>query len=181
MTPGDIQIRPWADVIETPGMDDAVDRIFFEASNRQSFASAAERAEFRTLWLGHFVETFPDLACVAVGARGTPLGYIVASDLDPRRDRALGELTYFAVLGDLLDRYPAHLHINVDGAARGFGIGQHLIAWAVTRLRRRGAPGLHVMTGAASRNVTFYERAAFQPAATVPWRERRLLCLTRDL
>ena len=42
--------------------------------------------------------------------------------------------------------YPAHLHINLDAAARGRGLGRGLMAAYLDQLRQLGVPGVHLNT-----------------------------------
>jgi RimJ/RimL family protein N-acetyltransferase len=63
---------------------------------------------------------------------------------------------------DLHD-YPAHLHINLDVAARGRGLGQDLMEAYIDQLRHFGIPGVHLNT--TSVNVAacrLYEKIGFR-------------------
>ena len=73
-----------------------------------------------------------------------------------------------------LQRYPAHLHINVDARWRGYGLGKKLMLAYLDQLRRLGIPGVFLQT--TSRNQTacrLYENLGFQLLAAAPskmWR-----------
>ncbi|MFZ5808732.1 MAG: GNAT family N-acetyltransferase [Chloroflexota bacterium] len=59
--------------------------------------------------------------------------------------------------------YPAHLHVNLDRAYRGMGIGRELIEAFLSQLRERGVAGVHLKT--TSENVAacaLYEKMGFQ-------------------
>jgi GNAT superfamily N-acetyltransferase len=56
--------------------------------------------------------------------------------------------------------YPAHLHMNVEAAARRHGIGGALLARFVEDLRGRRVPGIHLYCGAPPRG--FYLRHGFE-------------------
>ena len=58
------------------------------------------------------------------------------------------------------DRYPAHLHVNVDSPFRGIGVGRRLIESYLADLRRIGVSGVHVYCG--SDPVKFYLRLGFR-------------------
>jgi hypothetical protein len=56
--------------------------------------------------------------------------------------------------------YPAHLHINIDAAYRGGGVGRRLTDAYFADLRRHEIPGVHIFCGAGP--VDFYRRLGFQ-------------------
>ena len=62
---------------------------------------------------------------------------------------------------DLLDKFPAHLHINLTSHARGKGIGTLLINKFCEDLKINLITGAHVITALSSRNFSFYEKNDF--------------------
>ena len=44
----------------------------------------------------------------------------------------------------ILDRWPSHLHINLDPSARGRGVGKALIERFLHHARQKGSPGVHL-------------------------------------
>lgn len=63
---------------------------------------------------------------------------------------------------ELAAQYPAHLHIDLQGRARGTGLGRALIERLLTELRGRGIAGVHL--GVDENNVNaigFYEHLGF--------------------
>jgi ribosomal protein S18 acetylase RimI-like enzyme len=59
--------------------------------------------------------------------------------------------------------YPAHLHINLAQAARGFGMGKRLMDACLDQMAGLGIPGIHLKTtnlNAAA--VKMYEKMGFQ-------------------
>jgi GNAT superfamily N-acetyltransferase len=140
-----------------------IDAIFFEASATRSFPSEIARAMFHERWLGRYLAHNPDDALVATDADGRVVGYLVGARDDPARSPRYADIPYFADLADLTALYPAHLHINLAPQARGHGIGARLVDEFVRRLISDGTPGFHVVTGAQSRNRTFYARMGLLP------------------
>jgi ribosomal protein S18 acetylase RimI-like enzyme len=64
---------------------------------------------------------------------------------------------------DILQRYPAHLHINLVAEARGRGFGNSLMQRLFSQLRRALVPGVHLSYG--TQNVGaghFYARLGFE-------------------
>lgn len=68
------------------------------------------------------------------------------------------------MLTDLVDEYPAHLHIDLLPEAQGRGAGRALIDAAVDGLRGRGVPGVHLVAAKANAGAqAFYPRVGFVP------------------
>ena len=63
----------------------------------------------------------------------------------------------------MLDRYPAHLHVDLLPVAQGGGNGRRLLETLFDALRADGAPGVHL--GVARANVGavgFYHHLGFE-------------------
>jgi ribosomal protein S18 acetylase RimI-like enzyme len=70
-----------------------------------------------------------------------------------------------------LQKYPAHLHINVEAAWRGHGLGQRLMDAYLLQLRSLGVRGVHLMT--TNRNEVacrLYEKMGFRLLEARPTR-----------
>ena len=68
-----------------------------------------------------------------------------------------------------LERYPAHLHINLQPGFRGRHVGRRLVERFLECLRAAGAPGAHVAVSEENRIACrFFERLAFQPLGRYP-------------
>ena len=136
---------------------------------------------FRERWLGRYLAHDPGLVIVALDEAGGVVGYLVGSLEDPARTRRFADIGYFATFADLTARYPAHLHINVSRDWRNAGLGARLVARFLADARAAGVPGVHVVTGSASRNRAFYERAGFRAAGLTSWHGQEVVFLARDL
>ena len=120
----DFQICRWIELgPERDGLISDLDRIFFSSSARQSFESEREKAEFRERWLGRFLKYFPDCTVLALDRERRAIGYVIGSLDDPATDPLFAGLPILAAFAALTARYPAQLHINIDEAWRGRGIG----------------------------------------------------------
>lgn len=63
-----------------------------------------------------------------------------------------------------VDRYPAHLHIDLLPEAQGQGLGRRLMNEMFDRLRERGVPAVHLALDPANAGAgLFYERLGFVP------------------
>lgn len=61
-----------------------------------------------------------------------------------------------------LTPYPAHLHINVDQAYRGYGLGKKLIQTYLNQLKQLNIPGVHLFTTSQNEKACLlYERMGF--------------------
>jgi GNAT superfamily N-acetyltransferase len=176
-----ITIRRWSEIADKDKLMPALDVIFFEASATKSFASEKERATFRERWLGRYLVHEPQWAYVACDADGSVAGYLVGSIDDPRRSGRYGDVGYFLNFADLTESYPAHLHVNLAPTYRNRGIGADLIAAFAADAAKAGAIGLHVVTGAGSRNVHFYERNGFRELARATFNAHEVVFLGRSL
>ncbi|MBL7199490.1 MAG: GNAT family N-acetyltransferase [Anaerolineae bacterium] len=68
-----------------------------------------------------------------------------------------------------LDRYPAHLHINVAAEYRGRGVGRRLMDAYLEQLRRGGVPGVHLHTTSLNEAACrLYEGAGFRVVDACP-------------
>jgi GNAT superfamily N-acetyltransferase len=175
-----VRIDPLGDDA-TPATLAEVERIFFDASGRTSFASDAERAAFRERWLGRYLSHDRAHAFVARADCGSVAGYLIGCLDDPAATPRFSDLSYFANFVDLTARYPAHLHINLDPAWRGRAIGARLVETFAAHAAVRGAAGVHIVTGAAARNVRFYQRCGFAALRTCAWEGGIVLFMGRVL
>lgn len=185
MAVGEVEFLRWVDLATPEQWSGQLDAIFFDASLTKSFADAAARAAFRERWLGRYLVADPALAHVAL--LGSPqggrhlVGYLVGALDDPARTARFDDVGYFPLLAESTARFPAHLHINLAPEARGRGIGRELVERFARDVARAGVPGFHVVTGAASRNVSFYQRCGLTEAHPFSWNGTALVLLGRAL
>lgn len=63
---------------------------------------------------------------------------------------------------ELLERYPAHLHIDLLPETQGMGVGRRLIDAFCGLLAERGVPGVHLGVGVSNTGAQrFYQRTGF--------------------
>lgn len=161
-----------------------LDEIFFESSATKTFASEAARAAFRQRWLGRYLDADPRLVLLAFVAGDAPgserlVGYLAGDLDDPAATGRYSDIGYFPALAAWTARFPAHLHVNVASDERSLGIGARLVESFVREVAAAGRPGVHVVTGADSRNVAFYRRNGFTGAHEFDWQGNRLIFLGR--
>ncbi|MBI4678195.1 MAG: GNAT family N-acetyltransferase [Elusimicrobia bacterium] len=75
----------------------------------------------------------------------------------------LGRRLALKFLAGILTLYPAHLHVNVDPAHHGKGIGKRLMEIYMMGLRQHRVPGVHLVCGEGS--LAFYRKLGFQELA----------------
>jgi GNAT superfamily N-acetyltransferase len=139
--------------------------IFFETANTKSFGSAEEKHAFFMRWLGHYARTLPDAFLFALTPEGDVCGY-VAGCIDSFSEAShaiIGDIAYFTPpFCAALKAYPSHFHINVKPGLQGQGVGRLLIRRFLQICADAGSPGVHVVTGALSPAVKFYEACDFK-------------------
>lgn len=169
---------------ELPGWQERaaeLNPIFFEASLTTSFPSEDARAQFHERWLGRFLVHWPQLAHVAVAEDGKLIGYIIGAHADPAEDARFADIGFYRHLAHLTPGYPAHLHINLAAEARSQGVGSRLIAAFERDVSSAGLPGVHLVTGRASRNRSFYARNGYLPLAELEWGGTPIVMLGKSL
>ena len=176
----EISVLPYA-TVASAAVDQAIDEVFFQSSGTQAFASEAARAAFRQRWLGRYLRGAAEHTFVAMTGDGEAVGYLVGGIVDPALDEASREIGYFGLLADATAQYPAHLHVNLAAAYRNRGIGERLVQAFAVHASQLGAPGVHIVTGAAARNVGFYRRCGFHEVRDFDWSGRPLVMLGRKL
>jgi GNAT superfamily N-acetyltransferase len=68
---------------------------------------------------------------------------------------------------DVVERYPAHLHIDLLPRLQGQGHGRRLLTALLDGLAAAGAPGVHLGVGTANqRAIGFYRRMGFTEVRT---------------
>jgi GNAT superfamily N-acetyltransferase len=123
-----------------------------------------------------------DVVLLALAAEATVAGYLVGALENPAGQERFADIGYFrGAFAPLMPRYPAHLHINLAAPFRCRGIGARLIARFAEQARQTGAPGMHVVTGKAMRNVRFYERCGFLERAAATLNGSTIVLLGKDL
>jgi GNAT superfamily N-acetyltransferase len=157
-----------------------VERIFFQSAARR-YAAGPEREAFRERWLGRYLGE-GDVVLLAVTDDDRVAGYLVGALDNPAEQARFADIAYFRTdFAHLCARFPAHLHINLAADFRNQGIGARLIEAFAGRAAAAGAPGLHVVTGKAMRNVRFYRRCGFSERGTAFSNGRELSFLGREL
>lgn len=162
----------------------ALEEIMLEASGR-TFKPDPERDAFVERWLGRFLAHDPDkvflLLARSPGEAPVLAGYLVGATDNPARAKRFADLSYFRDFANQCDRFPAHLHINLAPTYRGGGLGRRLIEAFADHARGLGSPGVHVVTAADARNITFYSRCGFVPVGRSLWNRRSIVMLGRTL
>ena len=157
----------------------AAEEIFFESSSKKTFQDEAERVLFRYRYFGVYAEHDPDWFLLAQDETGRVLGYLAGSPAT--NDEHVRLNPYLEAFRPVLERFPAHLHINFSPAARGLGLGSRLLSEFERRLRESSVPGVHLVTGAAERNVGFYMRHGYLEASRIRIGSAELVLLGKSL
>ena len=153
-------------------------RIFFETSGRTGFDSETAKLDFENQYFRSYLE--PGCLFYLAIEDGDVLGYLAGTErtLDTHY-RMSPYLEHFRE--EISKHYPSHLHINLTGTARGRGVGGGLIEAFESDLKSRASPGVHIVTLATARNVSFYEKCGFERVAEQTWNGKPLLLMGKTL
>ncbi len=176
----EVEADPLAGGALLPALLGGIDAIFQETTSAK-FRNEAERAAFRSLWLGQYLERDREHVYLALARDGGVAGYLVGCWDHPARSTRFAALGYFSAFATVADWFPAHLHINVTASARNQGIGAQLVEAFCARSAAAGIGGVHVVTGAEARNIRFYNRLGFIERARTSWNGNAVVFLGRDL
>ena len=157
-----------------------IDAIFFETATR-TFKDDAEQSTFHHQWLGQYLECDAQNVWVALDAHDRVVGYLVGCWDDPGNTPRFAALDYVRTFAAISARFPAHLHINLTAAARNGGLGARLVDAFCGRAAAAGIAGVHVITSAAARNVSFYTRLGFHERARTDWNGKAVVFLGHSL
>lgn len=143
-----------------------IEKIFFENSLK-TFSSQDEKLSFKEKWLGPYFH--PDCIFLVLMKGEEIAGYVN------------GQTTTINTVVEFKKyerEYPAHLHINVANEFQGQGLGSLLIEEFIKSLPK-SVPGVHIVTGAESKNIRFYENNKFiclgtNPSKTIVFMGRKL-------
>jgi len=70
---------------------------------------------------------------------------------------------------NLLDDYPAHLHINLLPGHQRRGLGERLILAFEDHMKRKGVPGIHLVTSTLNtKAVPFYDKLGYRVVRKLP-------------
>lgn len=139
-----------------------------------------------TVWAAPYAVLEPDFAFVLADGEGPALGYVLAAPdtaafdrrLDsewwpeaqrrfagfvPRNEIEANTLRHIMApeshAAELLEEYPAHLHINLLPEAQGAGWGRRLIATQLDALRQAGVRGVHLGVSPSNERAKGFYRA----------------------
>ncbi len=124
------------------------------------------KGAFCERWFGRYLDTQPGSFYLALDGGGAAVGYL-AGCLDSFSRSARGIIrdipNYTPAFRKAVASYPSHFHINVKPGYQGNGIGRLLVARFLEACAAAGSTGVHVVTGAQSPAVRFYQACGFKP------------------
>ncbi|HEU0242752.1 MAG TPA: GNAT family N-acetyltransferase [Candidatus Limnocylindrales bacterium] len=146
------------------------------------------------VFVGPYVVGEPDLALVVADEHGVAGYCLAARDTRafgewaeaewwpplraqyPRRDDGTRDADIIELLHEppiappeIVEAYPAHLHIDLLERVRGTGAGRRLIERQLAQLAAAGAPACHLTVGAMNANaIAFYSHLGWEVLAEGP-------------
>ncbi len=174
---------PQIDPDERARLIEEATAIFWVTAGSPNFDSPLEGRTFYMRWFGRYLEAQPELFFLALDADGDAIGYLAgclqtfSAAARPLADDA----GYYAQsVRAALASYPTHFHINVKPGHQGQGVGRRLVERLFEACAAAGSPGIHVVTGAQSRAVDFYQSCGFE-RVTIAGADPRLAVLVKRL
>jgi ribosomal protein S18 acetylase RimI-like enzyme len=161
--------------------DQKLVEIFFATSGRSSFDSEEAKFKFRYFYLDYFLEHYPEYCFCALDSAQNVVGYIVASP-HTLSDQPLFEYhKYLGLFEHLIPQFPAQLHINLSAETQGRGVGGLLMTALEVKLRSAQVPGVFLITGQNSRNVSFYIKHHYDQLWSTEFRGNSLIFMAKHL
>ena len=72
----------------------------------------------------------------------------------------------FGAPPEVVERFPSHLHVNLEPRMQGRGTGRRLVMTLISSLRDHGSPGVHLLVGHSNqRAIGFYRHVGFTELA----------------
>jgi GNAT superfamily N-acetyltransferase len=141
--------------------------IFYETANTKTFETPSAKEAYHRRWFGRYADSAPEAFFLAMDGGGV-IGYLAAC-LDSFSDAGrplTDDIPYYTPsFRAALSAYPAHFHINIAPGQQGKGVGRRLLSRLLDACEMAGSTGVHVVTGADSRAVDFYEACGFRHIA----------------
>ena len=154
--------------------------IFWDSAPVRNFAEEAARADYRELWFGRYEQHAPEEFLLALGDDNDVRGYLAGS-LISNAPPMPGPDYYELFRPRLIERHPAHLHINIRAYLRNTGIGGELMRAFYKHCRSKKVEGVHAVTMAGSRPAAFFEKRGLTLLGKAEWRGRPIAFMGRRL
>lgn len=136
-----------------------VREIFYDTSSKKKFTSEEEKDYFFQTWVGPYLKYYRNEVLIALEDDHV-LGYLTGCS-DTKRGMTLFSLSGMEEFKEYFDKFPAHLHINCDQAARGKGVGSKLVEAYCQFLNKLSKSGVHIVTSPNAKNISFYKKLNF--------------------
>jgi GNAT superfamily N-acetyltransferase len=123
-------------------------------------------------WFSNYAGTQPEAFLFALSTDGEVCGYVAGciDSFSASSKAIIGDIPYFtSAFCAALRAYPSHYHINVKPGLQGKGVGRLLTGRFMQICADAGSPGVHVVTGASSPAVKFYEACDFERLPSGAW------------
>ena len=158
-----------------------VENIFFASSRVQIFADEQTRNSFKAQWLDRYLNHYINSFFIVRADDGVLIGYLAGCLENPMPKPLFNDLGYYKAFAPYCGSYPCHLHVNVAADYRNHGVGTTLIEAFAAQASNAQAPGMHIVTNEAARNIRFYERNNFRILSTTYSNGAQVVFMGRQL
>lgn len=174
------RIERFADIGNDAGVRETLDRIFFENAATPDFFDEESRRAYHDFWLERYLRHAPESCFIAFDGNGELAGYLAGSLLSDREPLP-GPDYYRLFPRNFLEKFPAHVHVNVRDGKRDQGIGRALVDAFRNHCRENNMAGFHAVTRANRRPAHFFVRCGMTVQARVLWHERQVVFVGEQL
>ena len=176
------QIVCFADVGHSAGVRAAIDKVFFDNAATSEFSDEVSRRDYHDLWLGRYLRHFPESCWIAFEENNDNaiIGYLagsLVSDTPPLP----GPDYYRQFPSNFIEKFPAHLHINIRQDRHVQGTGRALIDAFRTHCHEKQMAGFHAVTIASRTPADFFVRCGMTVQARILWSDRRIVFIGEKL
>jgi GNAT superfamily N-acetyltransferase len=175
-----IRIARFAEVGDNEAVRADLDRIFFENAATPEFFDEESRRAYHDFWLERYLRHAPESCFIAFDDGGEIAGYLAGS-LVSDREPLPGPEYYRLFPRNFLEKFPAHVHVNVREGKRGQGMGRRLIEAFRAHCRENRMAGFHAVTRANRRPAHFFVRCGMAVQARVLWHNRQVVFVGEQL
>jgi GNAT superfamily N-acetyltransferase len=174
------RIASFTEVGDSAAVRAEIDRIFFANAATPEFFDEESRRVYHDFWLERYLTHAPASCFIAFDDSDEVAGYLAGSLLSDREPLS-GPEYYRLFPRNFLEKFPAHVHVNVREGKQRQGMGRALVDAFRAHCREHGMAGFHAVTRANRRPAHFFVRCGMAVQARVLWHNRQVVFVGEQL
>lgn len=140
--------------------------------------SSADK-DIKYKYFDYYLENSSEFFLVAVDDRVE--GYVCGQNSTLDHYDLLDLHTYLDLFRSDIEKFPAHLHINVHPRAQGKGVGSKLMTSFENLLKTKDTTGVHIVTLDGEENMSFYTARGFDHQSKLEFQGKTLVLMGKLL